>query len=63
MIERKGTASNIELKRWVTESKMFTNSYPVFAILEDDNGNTIEHFTICGCRTDGEAMSLRLRKK
>ena len=37
MTERKGTASNIELKRWVTESKMFANDYPVFACVEDEN--------------------------
>lgn len=62
-MKRTGTASNIEIRRWVTESKMFTNNYPVFAVLEDENGNVVERFTICGCRTDGEAMTLRLKKK
>ena len=32
-MKRAGTASNIEIKRWVTESKMFSDDYPVFAIL------------------------------
>lgn len=58
-----GTASNIEIKRWVTEAKMFTKDYPVFAILEDENGNIIEHFTICGAMLDGEKMYLRIKNK
>jgi len=58
-----GTASSIEIRRWVTELKMFTKDFPVFAILEDENGNVVERFTIGGCRTDGESMSLRLKKK
>ena len=62
-MERKGTASNIELKRWVTESKMFTNNYPVFAILEDENRNIVKRFKIIGCTTDGEQMWLRLKER
>ena len=58
-----GTASSIEIKRWINESKMFSNNYPIYAILEDENGNTAERFTICGCRTDGESMCLRIKKK
>lgn len=58
-----GTASNIEIKRWVTESKMFTEDYPVYAILEDEDGNIIKHFKIIGCRTDGENLTLRLKNK
>lgn len=57
-----GTASNIEIRRWVTEAKMFTNNYPVFAVLEDENGNVVAHYTICGCSTNGEEMTLRLKK-
>lgn len=41
---------------------MFTEKYPVFAVLEDENGNVVEHFTICGCHTNGEEMTLRLKK-
>lgn len=60
--QNKGTASNIEVRRWCTESKMFTNDYPVFASLEDDNGNILEHFSIYGCTTNGEKMNLRIRR-
>lgn len=49
-----GTASNIEIKRWVTESKMFTEDYPVFACIEDENKNIIKRFKIIGCIKDGE---------
>lgn len=62
-MKRAGTASNIEIKRWVTESKMFSDDYPVFAILEDEDGRVVERFTIKGCRTDGETMCLKLKKK
>lgn len=62
MKDRMGTASNIEIKRWVTESEMLNKDYPVFAACEDEDGKVIEKFTIIGCRTDGEIMSLRLRK-
>lgn len=63
MTERKGTASNIELKRWVTESKMFANDYPVFACVEDENRKIIKRFKIIGCTTDGEQMWLRLKER
>lgn len=53
------TASSIEIKRWVTESKMITKDYPVFAVLEDEN----KCFTICGVTYDGEKMYLRLKSK
>ena len=53
-----GTASNIEIKRWVTEAKMHSNKYPVYAVFDD--GNTIKHFAIIGCFNDGEKLELRL---
>lgn len=56
-----GTASNIEIKRWITESKMFTEDYPVYAILEDEKENVVNHFKIIGCRSDGEKLTLRLK--
>lgn len=62
-MKRTGTASRIEIRRWVTESKMFSDNYPVFAVLEDEDGNVVEKFSICGCIIDGESMSLRIRKK
>lgn len=57
-----GTVSNIEMKRWVTESKMFTDNYPIYAHVEDKDGNIVESFNIIGCTHDGERMVLRLRK-
>lgn len=56
-----GTASNIEIKRWVTEAKMHSNKYPVYAVFED--GNTFKHFAITGCSNDGEKLTLKLDER
>ena len=56
-----GTASNIEIKRWVTEAKMHSNKYPVYAVFDD--GNTIKHFAITGCINDGEKLTLKLAER
>ena len=56
-----GTASNIEIKRWVTEAKMHSNKYPVYAVVDD--GNTIKHFAIIGCSNDGEKLTLKLDER